>query len=552
MTGRIVALDAFDAFPVDARDRPWLALAFLPACVAVAVYLASNPYPAYGAGLYAQIAAEIVANGYRPPATIPGYTAEGVPFAYPPLQFYAFALLLDPGVDPVTVARLLPSVAVVAVAVPVYLLGRDVTGSRPAGAAAATLIAVNPQILEWHVSAGGVVRAFAFLYALASIYAGYRAYATGSRRALVAGAVLFGLTALSHPTYTLFVVASYVVLWATLDPSPAGFVRGLAVGLGGTAIAAPWLAWAVATHGPAVFTAAAGTHGGVGGGAALLVGELSPFTLVPLAAAAYLLARGDRLLPTWVVVSELLFKQPRFAYAVGAVALAAVAVDLAGRLPRRSIRRSLPSSPWPSSVGIAREPDRPRARGALAAALLVATATVGGAALAAEMTLASDPSTPEFLDGDDREAMGWLAGETPPDATFVAVGDAAEWLPALTDRTLLVGPWGVEWRDAGEYERHLGAFETLSACHSAACVESAAATVGAAPTHVYLPKGQYTVRGESTVTFGTLDRSFAAADGWTRVYENDGVVVYRSTRTTADGDRSVPEAGVAFGSIGHT
>lgn len=274
MTRRIVTLvapDAFDTLPVDGRDRPWLALAFLPACVAVAVYLATNPYPAYGAGLYAQIAAEIVANGYLPPATIPGYTAEGVPFAYPPLQFYAFAVLLDLGVDPVTVARFLPSVAV-----------------------------------------------------------------------------------------------------------------------------------------------------------------------------------------------------------------------------------------------------------------------VGGAALAAEMTLASDPSTPEFLDGDDREAMGWIASETPPDATFVAVGDAAEWLPALTDRTLLVGPWGVEWRDAGEYERQLEAFETLSTCHSTACVESTAATVGAAPTHVYLPKGQYTVCGESTVTFGTLDRSFAAADGWTRVYENDGVVVYRSTRATAD------------------
>ncbi|MXR41821.1 hypothetical protein GRX01_10795 [Halobaculum sp. WSA2] len=539
MTGRIVAIAAhggFDALPLDARDRPWLALALLPACVAVAVYLATNPYPAYGAGLYAQIAAEIAANGYRPPATIPGYTAEGVPFAYPPLQFYAFALLLDLGVDPVTVARFLPSVAVVAVAVPVYLLGRDVTGSRPAGAAAATLVAVNPQILEWHVSAGGVVRAFAFLYALASIYAGYRAYTTGSRRALVAGAVLFGLTALSHPTYTLFVVASYVVLWVTLDPSPVGFVRGLAVGLGGTAIAAPWLAWAVATHGPTVFAAAAGTHGGVGGGAALLAGELSPFTLVPLAAAAYLLARGDRLLPTWIVVAELLFKQPRFAYAAGAVALAAVAVDLAGRLPERSLGDSLPSSPWPSGLVSGREgpSGRTGARAALAAALLVATAAVGGAALAAEMTAASDPSTPEFLDGDDREAMAWIASETPPDATFVAVGDAAEWLPALTDRTLLVGPWGVEWRDAGEYERHLSAFETLSTCRSAGCVESSAASVGAVPTHVYLPKGQYTVRGESTVTFGTLDRSFAAADGWTRVHENDGVVVYRSTRTTAD------------------
>ncbi|WP_435063636.1 glycosyltransferase family 39 protein [Halobaculum sp. EA56] len=525
------------SLPVDARDRPWLALSLVPAVVAVVVYLATNPYPAYGAGLYAQIAGELAANGYLPPARIPGYTADGVPFAYPPLQFYLFAVLLDLGADPVAVARLLPSVAVVAVAVPVYLLGRDLTSSRPGGAAAATLVAVNPQVLEWHVSAGGVVRAFAFLYALSSICAGYRAYATGSRRALVAGAALFGLTALSHPTYALFVVASYVVLWAALDRSPAGLLRGLAVGLGGTAVAAPWLVWAVSTHGVSTFAAAAGTHGGVGGGAALLAGEISPFTLVPLAAAAYLLVRGDRLLPAWVVVAELLFKQPRFAYTVGALALAAVAVDLAGRVPEDALAPATAAlarvRPFASAsgAGSGSASVAPEGRVVLAALAVLVAAAGGGVALGYEMTRPSDPSTPEFVDGDDRAAMAWIASGTPPDATFVVVGDAAEWLPALADRTLLVGPWGVEWRDPAAYERHLAAFETLSRCHSAACVERTAAAVGADPGYVYLPKRRYTVRGESTVTFGTLNRSFAHADGWTRVYENDGVVIYRATRS---------------------
>ena len=88
------------AVPVDARDRVWLALGVLPGVVAVAVYLATNPYPAHGAGLYTKIAGEILANGYAPPARIPGYTAAGVPFAYPPLQFYVFATLLDLGADP--------------------------------------------------------------------------------------------------------------------------------------------------------------------------------------------------------------------------------------------------------------------------------------------------------------------------------------------------------------------------------------------------------------------------------------------------------------------
>ncbi|MEA5386240.1 hypothetical protein VB779_03390 [Haloarculaceae archaeon H-GB11] len=99
---------AASGLPLGSRDRYWLALATLPGFVAVTAYLVTNPYPAYGAGLYAQIAGEILGNGYVPPTEIPGYTTDGVPFAYPPLQFYLFAVLLDIGVTPVTVARFLP------------------------------------------------------------------------------------------------------------------------------------------------------------------------------------------------------------------------------------------------------------------------------------------------------------------------------------------------------------------------------------------------------------------------------------------------------------
>lgn len=520
---------AHAAVPFDARDRPWLALALLPACAAVAVYLATNPYPAYGAGLYAAIAEAIVANGYAPPTSIDGYTAGGVPFAYPPLQFYVLAVLLDLGADPVVLARLLPPVAVVAVSVPAYLLGRDLTGSRPGGAAAAAALALNPQVLQWHVSAGGVVRGFAFLYAVTSVYAGYRAQATGSRRALAVAAAAFGLTVLTHPTYTLFAVAGHVVLWVALDRSPTGLLRGLAVGLGGAALAAPWLAWAVATHGPTVFAAAAGTHGGIGGGADALLGGLSAYTLVPLAAAAYLLARRRLLLPLWAVVAQLLFRQPRFLYAVGAFALAAVAVDLAGRFPERRVP-TLPAAVAGRSLPTGRN----GGRAALAAGALVAATAVGGAALGAEMTLTADPSTPEFLDDADLDAMAWVEAETPSDATFVVAGDAAEWFPLLTDRTILIGPWGVEWRDPEAYYDHRDAFVALSTCDSAACVEGVADSMGASPTYVYVPKGHYTVRGHPAVSFGTLDRSFSHADGWTRAYENGGVAVYRATDARAN------------------
>lgn len=503
-----------DDRPVSRDDAPWLGAALAAGLLAVAVYLATNPYPAYGAGLYLRIADAIAANGYAPPATISGYTADGVPFAYPPLQFYVLAVLLDLGAAPVGLARFLPAVGVLGALVPVYLLARDYAGSRPAGAAAGAAVALNPQLLQWHVSAGGVVRAFAFCYALTAIYAGYHVFRGGSRRAIGAGALAFGLTLLTHPTYSLFVVVSYLLLWGVRDRSLAGFVRGGVVGVGGAVVASPWLLWVTATHGADVLTGAAGTHGGIGGGAATIGFSA---TLLPLAGAAYLLvARREYFLAAWAAAAELLFAQPRFAFSVGSVVAGVAAVDVVARI------RALDSSVSLPSLGTV---DR---RAAAAALCLVLASVAGGAYLAHEMTLTSDPSTPSFIDDEDVEAMAWAESETPPDATFVVLGDAAEWFPALADRTILVGPWGVEWNGPEAYETQLTAFEALSRCDSADCVERELAAVGAAPEYVYLPKAAYTVRGHREVTFGTLERSFAHDPGWERAYENDGVVVFRA------------------------
>ena len=537
------------AVPADARDRVWLALALCPGVVAVAVYLATNPYPAHGAGLYTKIATEIVANGYAPPARIPGYTAAGVPFAYPPLQFYVFATLLDLGADPLAVARLLPGVAVVAFLIPIYLLGRDLAGSRPAGTAAAAMVALNPQILEWHVTAGGVVRAFGFLYATVAVYAGYRAFAargrgTGSpwRTVAVAG-VAFGLTLLTHPVYSLFVVVTLVTFWAVADRSPRGLGRGLAVGLGGTLLAAPWLWWVVATHGPGVFAAASGTHGGVGGGSGALVGDLSFGLEVVVIVAVYLLYRRAVLLPAWLVVAELLFKQPRFAYLVGALVVPAAAVIFvrtravgsgtvgseAGDLDPDSNAHGPNLADPNAGASIPRLGGVDR-RAAAAAVVIVLGTIVGGGYFAYEATLASDPSTPEYIDSDSVAAMEWAAAETDPGATFVILGDAAEWFPALTDRTILVGHWGVEWEAPAAFERQEAAYEAVSRCDTVDCVERETARVGDdAPAYVYVPKGQYTIRGEAFAQSGGVERAFGRADGWERAYENDGVVIYEST-----------------------
>ena len=179
---------------LESREWPWLAAPLLVGVVVVLAYLATHPYPAYGAGLYLHISERIVENGYRLPTRIPGYTEHGVPFAYPPLMFYVGAVATDLGVDPLVLSRYVPAVVTVGYLVPYYYLARELLRDRPEASLATVLLAVAAPTLQWHLSAGGFVRAPAFLLAVTGCYVGVRLFRSGEPRWLVPGTLLFGLT----------------------------------------------------------------------------------------------------------------------------------------------------------------------------------------------------------------------------------------------------------------------------------------------------------------------------------------------------------------------
>jgi len=537
--------------PLDSDDARWLGWPLVVGLAVVALYLATNDYPAYGAGLYVETADAIRANGYALPATVPHYGPEGVPFAYPPLVFYGLAVMRDFGADAFTMGLYLPPLITVTALVPTYLLGRDVVGDRRAGTAAALLLVLNPQVLEWHISAGGLVRATAFVFALWGSYAALRIFRDGAREWVLPGLFAVALVAHTHPTYTLFTVATYLLFWAGYDRSPVGLLRGAVVGFGALALALPWLATVVGHHGVAVFSGAAGTHGGLFGGIYRLRTWGLTWSVLPLAAAAGLLGTRHRVLGAWTATVWLLFAQPRFTYAVGAIAVVAAAVELAERgyagravaFVASALGRAAAERPDRPDGGVA----RPEARGArVAVAALVVVSLVGLGGLGYEFA-GPDGTTPEFVDDDDVAAMAWAADETPSEATFIVFGDAAEWFPVRTDRTILLSPWGAEWRGPDTYGTHLDTFVNGSECANRSCAEAAMGAVDADPDYVYLPNDEYTVRGEYRTANDTLAASFAESPRYERAFENDGVVVFRrvtaSDRTATGRDRTALRRG---------
>jgi hypothetical protein len=524
------ATDSGFATPVSRAlndGRVWLAIAMgLGTLVALTYYL-THPYPAFGAGLYLKIAESVLANGYQPPTAITGYTTTGVPFAYPPLAYYLVAVLIDLGFDPLAISRVLPGVMTVVYLVPFFYLAREVLDSVRQAGLATVIVALTPVVLQWHVSAGGIVRAQAFFLLLSGLYCGVKLFENG-RRWLPPAVALFGLTILAHPTYTAFYGVSYLLVFVFRDRSWRGLVNGAAVAAGGVLLAAPWWIGVAMQHGVERLTGAAATHGGLGGSPGAILGiiidpiaamnAMSLWYVLAILGSLYLLGRRRAFVPVWFLVGAFVMSEPRFSFVPGAMAIAVLLADAPPFRFSRTARR--PTIRLVASAVLA---------------VLVGFMLVSSGMYAAGAPVAQQNSLPAFLDDEDMAAMEWIYYNTRPDATFVALGDAAEWFPLLTDRTIAVGPWGVEWKTPQKYRHQLGLFWFLSTCNDEECLSAIMDRRNVEPNYVYVPKGEYTVRGFTQTQPPEMRASLLGNENYRLVYENEGVMVFEVLDQSAGG-----------------
>ena len=519
------------------REHVWLLAALAVGCLVSATYLLTHPYPSYGAGMFLQIASEISANGYRLPERIHLYTG-GLPLAYPPLMMYLAAAVRDlTGVGPIAYSRFLPAIVTVAYLIPYYFIGFELLESRRRAGLATALLAVTPETLQWHLSAGGIVRGPAFLLSLCGIYVGIRLFRSGRPTWIIPGVLLFGLTILSHPVYPVFFGLSWLLLFVAFDRSPRGLLAGAAVAGGGVLFAAPWWTKVAQRHGPDIFFAAAGTHSGLAGGVGRVLSQFvypidatltALFYLAAFAATAYFLRERRFFLPAWMVLSAYVLGKNRFLFVAGAMMMAVALVELVEPWARRSdaVFGDRETSLHPDG-GVRRVRASRRFTtvivAVVACATLVGVLFVGGALPNAH---AGSPSQPAFMDAHDEAAMQWVEANTELGSEFVVAGDQAEWFPLLTDRAIQVGPWGVEWTTPERYDHQLGLFRDVSTCATAECVTTTLSGE-ADPDYVYVPKGEYTVRGYRTSQSNLMRPSLVASDDYRLVFENEGAMIFR-------------------------
>jgi hypothetical protein len=504
-------------------ERTWLAAAVGTGALVYFTYLLTHPYPAYGAGLYLKIASEISAHGYGLPARIPLYTENGVPFGYPPLMYYVSAILMDvTGVDPIMLSRFLPGLVTILYLIPFYYLAHEVVDSTPQAGFATLVLAVTPPVLQWHLSAGGVVRAPAFLFVITGAYTGIRMFKTGERKWVLASSILFGLTILTHPVYTVFFGTTYLVMFACFSRTPRGLLCGAAVVAGGLAISSPWWLQIIAIHGTSIFTAASGTHTGIAGGTHRLLKQFiypldmtwpSVFYIGSFVGAVYLVAKRRFFLPLWLLAGAYMLGKVRFQFPAGAIMVAVLVFEVIIPRVQQWTRKTRYSRSVPLAIVIV---------------LTILVTSVGisfaGSGLHSHLGSTTQPS---FVDDDDMAAMEWVQQSTTSDSEFVVLGDSAEWFPLMTDRVMLVGPWGVEWEGHNRYRHQLDLYKRMSRCPDKTCLTKKMISNDVDPEYVYVPKGHYTVRGIDEYQKPWMREHLINSDRYKLVYENEGAMIYR-------------------------
>ncbi|MFB6153005.1 MAG: hypothetical protein ABEJ27_02015, partial [Halodesulfurarchaeum sp.] len=109
----------------------WFLIALTSAAVVGTSYALTHSYPASYGGLFLEVIERIRRTGFAYPTHIPGFTNQGIPWAYPPLVFYLDALLtrLLP-FSGLEMARFLPPAFFVLSIVPYFRLATRCLGSR--------------------------------------------------------------------------------------------------------------------------------------------------------------------------------------------------------------------------------------------------------------------------------------------------------------------------------------------------------------------------------------------------------------------------------------
>lgn len=426
-------------------------------------------------GMFAVMVNDLKANHFLLPVYT-SYNHLDIPFAYPPLGFYAGALVSRAfSIDAVQVLRWLPALFASLSIVAFYLLALRLLKNKYLASLAALFFALMPRALSWYITGSGLTRAPGQFFLLLTLAMAVRLYEEKRRIDILVTGVFAGLTILSHPEAAVHMITSVAFLWIMISPSRKSFWHAIGVGLVAFIVTAPWWITVIHNHGLEPLMNAAQTGQKTSAILNLLFFDFTEESYVTVLAVLGLigigrcLARREYLLPLWLVVPFLI--EGRSAVLLAAIPLSMAAglafgnVILRGLLP--TLQQSVDTSDDVSGKEI----------GILAYLLLY---------LVFSTYLLGTQLVSTSLSAPDRTAMSWVKENTPQGSRFLVLTGAdsiscdsvLEWFPALTDRQSLYTVQGTEWTKGAEFVPYVRSTYVVQGClrqGDIACLDSAVA-----------------------------------------------------------------------------
>lgn len=493
-------------------------------------------FPLNDGGLFYAMITDLMAKRLSLPV-FTTYNHVAIPYAYPPLTFYVYALLsLATRISVLDLMHYLPALISCASIPAFYGLAEDVLESKTRSALATVTFALLPRSFEWLIMGGGVTRSFGLLFALLALRQAYRLFSPHAGRGIAPLALFSSLVVYSHPEAATHTAIGAVVFYLLRDRSRAGLLRGLAVAMCVAAATAPWWGTVLARNGLDPFLAAAAaaredSYNVLVGLLALFRFQfadepfLSIFSVLSLVGIAFLLARRQLVLPLWLLAMHTLEPRGGPPFMMMPIALAAGVALHDVVLPSLQPRQ-------------ARDPESSDARpqiheGTLdqllrggAVRLLIGFIIVYGiaAAYATGWTIVQQFT----LSSGDLQAITWVRDNTPPESRFALVTQGlplrdatAEWFPALSARKSVATVFGFEWILQPNFASRIAEYRSLQACApgGAECLKSWAMDYRQPVDYIYVTSPAGTPPGLVAALGNTADFETA--------YSNASVTIFR-------------------------
>ncbi len=494
-----------------------LSVFFLGVAIRLSFAITSD-FPINDGGLFYIMIKDLQNNNFSLPLYTT-YNNAGIPYVYPPFAFYVAGLLEQ--VTPFSlfdILLFLPATITTLTIPAFYILSRDLLSKRTEVVISLFAFILIPDSFRWLIMGGGLTRSFGLLFSLLALHHVFRLYCDNDPRRIPIAALFCGLTVLSHPANTYFLIYSIALFFLVLRRTKTGVYYSLFLLIGTMIFTIPWIFTVTSRHGLALLMP--GVDNGftfVASISRLLLLKITNELFIPIWTFAFLfgfiieLINKKYFLPLWVIVIFIL--HTRAADQVAVIPLAILA-GIGGYKALRTMFIKQLSGWWYKSMRL------------LIIGFILLYSIV--------IIFVAPPQLMTPLPQSERDAMRWIDMNTPITSRILVISPtiwyldrSSEWLPALASRHNVSVVQGYEWM--GDFSQRIEQHIALQECSSQApdCIEKWIVSTGRLITHLYIPKPCIESFDISIDKCGALRSALKDDPHYSLIYDEAGATIFQ-------------------------